>query len=1370
MPNHNRMGRMNRWLGAMLLLIGLAIGLGLLAWLLSERGLDWVAKFSEVASFVVACAALLLPTARGIAERLRDRPPTEEQIRKAQAYLKAVLQERWTAAEPSLESRVYEALPIQMRFAPADEDVTSGTAVADATAQGRNYGGDFAGVLATFSQEPPYRRVVLGDAGAGKTVLVTELARKLLDARQAENPLPLILPASAWNPDRQSLREWLWQQLVADYSLPMAHARALVERGRVLPILDGLDEMPSALQPNAIIKINDYRVYRPLVVTSRKDEYRDAEQKGAKVQGTVVVELQPLLIADIKNYLVRTGNDRWVKVLRTLAADDRGPSAPQGPLAQVLANPLMLWLARTVYADKSPDELADRILFNSRSSIEHYLLDELVPAVYADSSRWRDTGEFRCTAQRAQRWLGFLASFASEFRAHHKVDLHTAMDEQRADARSASELAWWQLRFAAGRLRVLRMVLRAAALFTLAWALLVWVLTQHGNWRHGAYSGPVNFGDLLLAGPVGQLIRPTMTQLAIATPRAVRHGMQVGFDSLFHTAGYSFSHPLPAIFSHLLPAIRSNPLPALFVIFYFSWAAYIWFSWKGRTRPRRLKLRPVAALGHALAGMAGCCFVFGLVVFLTFLPVHGPYYRLAALEAFLGERSAWTSVLAVSLIGLTAIPSSFTTRTDISGTVNPQDSLRLDRQADIVVTVSKRSAFAVAIWLFCGPLVAGSYAVFAGAATLVALALGGQRSFASRAYADARIWLACRGRLPWRTMPFLVGAGSRGVLRQVGAAYQFRHLRVLKQLDSSWSDYEFARAYHRWDRWRARWEAMADLVRERIGRHQDTLAGICEAVDRYRSMADTGPPTTPSGIVEAVDYLALRLKLSARKEEALAGFASIVEVYRKLAETDPVGFRPRLEKSLSELAGWLRLLGRQQDGLRVTKEAVDIYRGPAETDPAARPRFAEALSGLADSLHQLGRQEEALHVAREAVETYRKLAEADPTAFRPRLAEALGDVADRLRDAKRAEDALGPSKEAAAIYGELVVTDPSKFGRRLALALDSVASAYRTLGRKDEEVNAVRHAFAAHRRQAERIAEIRREITEKHLAALLIARHSPADGNRSMGRASPENHKDALAAARKAVAACRKLAESEPGEFLPDLSEAVRGLAYQLEGVDRRQEAQMLAEEANRILHLRGYEYWYRREESPLGPMASLALRLWKLGLQQEALTAIKIRRDLAPVSPIKVQEKSRKSAWFTRSIRRHLMHNKQMPFQERMVRFWRRTVRNEQKNLRARKDPDARQRFSNAQGNLAEALIDYGDYLDTLAFQRRAAGTEARAATLQAVEVHQEAVGIYRELSGKYPDNPAYRSDLAKSLETLAFRLRAVGQGAAAIPSHLHR
>ena len=49
-------------------------------------------------------------------------------------------------------------------------------------------------------------------------------------------------------------------------------------------------------------------------------------------------------------------------------------------------------------------------------------------------------------------------------------------------------------------------------------------------------------------------------------------------------------------------------------------------------------------------------------------------------------------------------------------------------------------------------------------------------------YGIARIWLALRHRLPWQLMGFLADAHRRGVLRQAGAVYQFRHIELQHRL------------------------------------------------------------------------------------------------------------------------------------------------------------------------------------------------------------------------------------------------------------------------------------------------------------------------------------------------------------------------------------------------------------------------------------------------------------------------------------------------------------------------------------------------------------------------------------------------------------
>lgn len=50
-------------------------------------------------------------------------------------------------------------------------------------------------------------------------------------------------------------------------------------------------------------------------------------------------------------------------------------------------------------------------------------------------------------------------------------------------------------------------------------------------------------------------------------------------------------------------------------------------------------------------------------------------------------------------------------------------------------------------------------------------------------FAIARFWLATSRKLPWHLMAFLNDASvNRGVLRQLGASYQFRHIELQRRL------------------------------------------------------------------------------------------------------------------------------------------------------------------------------------------------------------------------------------------------------------------------------------------------------------------------------------------------------------------------------------------------------------------------------------------------------------------------------------------------------------------------------------------------------------------------------------------------------------
>lgn len=54
----------------------------------------------------------------------------------------------------------------------------------------------------------------------------------------------------------------------------------------------------------------------------------------------------------------------------------------------------------------------------------------------------------------------------------------------------------------------------------------------------------------------------------------------------------------------------------------------------------------------------------------------------------------------------------------------------------------------------------------------------------------SRVWLPLTGKLPWDTVAFLDDAYRRGVLRQTGAVYQFRHIRLQHHLARSYREHQ----------------------------------------------------------------------------------------------------------------------------------------------------------------------------------------------------------------------------------------------------------------------------------------------------------------------------------------------------------------------------------------------------------------------------------------------------------------------------------------------------------------------------------------------------------------------------------------------------
>lgn len=121
-----------------------------------------------------------------------------------------------------------------------------------------------------FTDRVPTRRlVILGEPGAGKSVLLIRLLQDLVERRTDRTPVPVLFSLASWDP-RQPLKEWMAAQLRRTYpglrtAAPATVttvngsgdlAQALLGSGRILPLLDGFDELPPALHATALDALN----------------------------------------------------------------------------------------------------------------------------------------------------------------------------------------------------------------------------------------------------------------------------------------------------------------------------------------------------------------------------------------------------------------------------------------------------------------------------------------------------------------------------------------------------------------------------------------------------------------------------------------------------------------------------------------------------------------------------------------------------------------------------------------------------------------------------------------------------------------------------------------------------------------------------------------------------------------------------------------------------------------------------------------------------------------------------------------------------------------------------------------------------------
>jgi hypothetical protein len=772
-------------------------------------------------------------------------PGHELSLTPAQLLAKAIY-DQLDEERTSLNLEAPQPLPVNWQRDPRNSDSTAATGT----------GQDIANV---YSEIWTRRLVILGPAGSGKSVLVQRLALDILgeqperkDYPKPENKdrpklsaqIPVIFGLHAWEPGTE-FDEWLTSQLMGLRYSPLLTkdlAAELVKSRRILPILDGLDEITPSLRPKLLKSLNS-KSKRPLILTSRTEEYttsphRDKGKNGSHVvlSDSAVIRLAALSPDDVGDYLLalplaldppgehapsaeqdcpasagddcpagETVTSAWAPVVAALLGD-----APPGvtqqavtSLREALKAPLMVAIARDIYAEGgTPADLLDEN-FASTEDAERYLLENFVPAIYVgalgDRASWAP--EQRKQMDKAERPFRYLA-------AH----LQGPEDERRQD------IAWWEL----GGTDMTSAVKRALLCGLAAGLVML------------AANGTATFAAVLGVGGLGITPRQgIVVVLGNSTTIAVAFGLMhwlAAWRAMISRSGSGPAVPGPSGSTKIV--CESVPAPP-------SWAPGS--DEKGSARqvaagsaptlrgPEEAGAGPggAAAAGEVGSGTPGGNRRADWVIQPSWVGLSIPWLRGNRTVGNRGLAGEWgfgfaggsigggvailgllLSSLLVSAIGGGPSAASVTTASPgwpatllaglgmtltfgvtagnvavlqapvkIDSAGGPLELLAADRRLALgggaVAGVLSGAAIGSLIGLEQGPIVGLGFAAV-GCATVW---LGGAISVTAwgQWLIRGRLLLPLKGDLPWRTRAFLRDAHQRGVLRQAGAFYQFRH-------------------------------------------------------------------------------------------------------------------------------------------------------------------------------------------------------------------------------------------------------------------------------------------------------------------------------------------------------------------------------------------------------------------------------------------------------------------------------------------------------------------------------------------------------------------------------------------------------------------